>query len=69
MRFDLFGLRKCLLQERNHDGLQLRTDTTTIKTDTRDLRRIQLREKLTTQNLCNNGPILMEGIDALGGEK
>ncbi len=69
MCFDLFDLRKCLLQERNHDRLQLRTDTTTIKTDTINFVRIQLREKFLTENLGNNRAILMKRIDALRSEE
>ena len=65
MRFDLFGLRKGLLQERGHDRLQFRTDTTAIKTDTTDFLRIQLRQEFLTENPSDDGPVLMEGIDAL----
>ena len=69
MRFDLFGLRKRLLQQRNHDRLQLWTDTTAIKTDTINYIWIQLRKKFPTENLGNNRAVLMKRIDALGGEK
>lgn len=65
MCFDLFNLRKGLLQERGHDRLQFRTDTTAIKTDTTDFLRIQLRQEFLTENPSDDGPVLMEGIDAL----
>ena len=65
MCFDLFNLRKGLLQERGHDRLQFRTDTTAIKTDTTDFLRIQLRQEFLTENPSDDGPVLREGIDAL----
>ena len=69
MRFDLTGLRKCLFQDQYHDRLQLRTDTTTIKTDTINLFRIQLRQKFLTENPGYNSPVLMKRIDALRSEE
>ena len=68
MGFNLLSLRKCLLQDRYHDRLQLWTDTTTIKTDTINLFRIQLRQKFLTENSVYDNPVLMKRIDALGME-
>ena len=68
MCFDLFNLRKGLLQERGHDRLQFRTDTTTIKEDMTYSIRIQLRKEFTTENLNDDSPVLMERINALGME-
>ena len=53
------------MQQRYHNRLQFRTDTTTIKTDTINILRIQLRKEFATQNLSYDRPVLMEGIDAL----
>ena len=68
MGFDLHSLRKNLLQERNHDRLLFRTDTTAIKTDTFDRIGIQPLKEFTTQDVSDENPILVKGINALGLE-
>lgn len=68
MSLNLLSLRKHLFQESRHDRFLFQTDATTIKINTRDLVRIQIRKKFLTQDSGNDTPILMERINALGME-
>ena len=68
MRLDRLSLRKSLTQNVGHHRLQLRSDTTAIKEDRRDLGGIELGKEFGAENLEDGVARLMDRVETLGTE-